>query len=73
MLNKVTDKPIVHNVLHSLFIEWGKDGKPATAKTIGRQLLKLRRRPIGGKSFDRTDTAIREWFLRDGRDGKTAP
>jgi hypothetical protein len=64
MLDKVLDKPAVHDVLHSLFVEWGKDGKPATAKAIGRQLLKVRRRPIGGKCFDRTDTAIREWFLR---------
>jgi hypothetical protein len=64
VLEAVTDKPAVHQVLHSLVIEWGKDGKSATAKTIGRQFSKIRRRPINGKCLDRTDNAIREWFLR---------
>src|SRR5262249_13203533 len=55
MLDEVLDQPIAHKDLHGLFVEWGKDGKPATAKAIGRQLLKIRRRSIAGKCFDRTD------------------
>jgi hypothetical protein len=64
MLEAVQDHASRYPELHALFLEWGKDGKLASAKAIGRQFLKVRRRPIAGKCFDRTDTAIREWFVR---------
>jgi hypothetical protein len=64
MVKQVTDRFIPDPLLHSLFMDWGQDGKMATAKAIGKQLSKVRRRPIDGKCFDRTDTAIRQWFLR---------
>jgi hypothetical protein len=64
MIDAVNDDPANNPELRSLFIEWGRDGKPATAKAVGKQLQKVRRRPISGQCFDRTDTAIRQWFLR---------
>jgi hypothetical protein len=64
ILQKVLDNPHDHPVLHSLFMEWGRDGKPATAKALGRRFMALRRRPIDGKCFDRTNNTIAEWFLR---------
>ena len=64
IVEAVLDKPIEHSVIHSLLIDWGKDGKPATAKALGRRFLQVRRRSINGKSLDRTNNTVAEWFLR---------
>jgi hypothetical protein len=64
MVKTVLDAPASHPELHALFVEWTKDGKPPSANTVGKHLGKVRRRVIGTKCFDRTDNAIREWFVR---------
>jgi hypothetical protein len=53
-----------NGTLREVFIGWSKDGKLPSAMTVGKQLSKLRGRPVGGKCLDKTSSAVAEWFVK---------
>ena len=53
-----------HCAIREVFISWSKDGKLPSAMTVGKQLGKLRGRPVGGKCLDKTSSAVAEWFVK---------